>query len=138
MTGSLPGAVRAALLPLARAGRTVTYRDLAGLVPVPPPHGIHKLTEALEHLVREDHAAGRPLIAALAVSRVGETVPGRGIPGEGMPGRGFFQLLSELGRYEGPDRGPAAAAAHASELAAALAYWGAETQDSPEPQGAWG
>lgn len=116
--------VRAALIPLACAGRTVTYRELAALVPVPPPHGIHKLTLALEALVREDHAAGRPLIAALAVSRVGD----------GLPGPGFFQLLAELGRYSGADRGAGAAAAHEAELAAALAYWGGAKQDSPVPQ----
>lgn len=111
----LAAAVRAALLPLARAGRTVTYAELAALVPVPPPHGIHKLTLALEEAVRADHAAGRPLLAALAVSRAGA----------GIPGRGFFQLLAALGRYDGPDQGPPAAAAHGRELAAALAYWGA-------------
>ncbi len=114
-------AVRAALLPLAKAGQTVTYRDLAALVPVPPPHGIHKLTLALETLIREDHAAGRPLIAALAVSRAGA----------GIPGRGFFQLLAELGRYEGPDRGPAAAEAHGAALAAAIDYWGRTGRPSP-------
>ena len=116
----LSAAVRAALLPFARAGDTVAYRDLAPLVPVPPPHGIHKLTLALEALVREDHAAGRPLIAALAVSRVGDNVPGRG----------FFQLLAELGRYTGPDQGPAAARAHGAELSAALRYWGADSGGS--------
>ena len=106
--------MRAALLPLARARRTVTYRDLVALVPVAPPHRIHRLTLALEDLIRADHAAGRPLIAALAVSRAGG----------GIPGRGFFQLLADLGRYDGPDQGPPAAAAHARELEAALAYWG--------------
>ena len=112
MTIPLPAAVRAALLPLARAGRTVTYRDLTGLVPVPPPHGIHKLTEALEDLVREDHAAGRPLIAALAVSRVGESVPTfqaltdlhlaalLGHPGAGGPRSTstWLRLLAQMGR----------------------------------------
>ena len=78
---------------------------------MPPPHAIHKLTLALEDLVREDHAAGRPLLAAVAVSRTGN----------GIPGRGFFQLLSELGRYAGPDRGPVAEAAHAAELARVFA-----------------
>jgi hypothetical protein len=120
----LAAQVRAALVPLARAGRTITYRELAALVPVPPPHGIHKLTLALEALAREDHAAGRPLISALAVSRVAN----------GSPGPGFFQLLTELGRHGGPDRGEGAAAAHAFELAAALAYWGRAKQDLPEPQ----
>ncbi len=107
-------ALRAVLVSLARARRTIAYRDLAARVPVPPPHGIHKLTLALEDLVRDDHAAGRPLLAALAVSQTAA----------GIPGRGFFHLLAELDRYAGPDRGQAAAAAHAAELAQALAYWG--------------
>ena len=98
-------------------GRTITYRDLAVLVPIPPPHTIHKLTLALEDLVREDHAAGRPLLAALAVSRTGN----------GVPGRGFFQLLADLGRYAGPDQGPEAEAAHAAELARVFASCKAET-----------
>ena len=79
----------------------------------PGPHVIHRLTLLLEAMVREDHAAGRPPLAALAVSRV-----------TGTPGRGFFQLLTELGRYAGPDQGPEATAHHARELAAALEYWG--------------
>jgi hypothetical protein len=122
MSGDLAQAVRATLESLARSGQTVTYRDLAALVPVPPPHGIHKLTLALEDLVREDHAAGRPLIAALAISRVGD----------GIPGQGFFQLLAALGRYAGPERGAAAAEAHAAELRAALAFWGASSQAAVE------
>ena len=46
----------------------MTYRDLATLAEVPPPHRIHDLTLALEDLIREDHRAGRPLLAALAKS----------------------------------------------------------------------
>ena len=122
MDQGLAAAVRAALIPLARARRTVTYRELAARVPVPPPHGIHKLTLALEDLVRADHAADRPLLAALAVSR---TAPG-------IPGRGFFLLLAELGRYAGADRGGEAAAAHAAELARAFVYWGAGPDAAPE------
>src|SRR3546814_9562843 len=64
-------------------------------------------------MAREDHAAGRPLLAALAVSRTQ-----KGPDGGGIPGRGFFQLLTELGRYDGPDQGPEAAAQHARELQA--------------------
>ena len=85
-------------------GRCATYNELAGLCQVPPPHRIHKLTLALEGLVRADHEAGRPLRAALAVSRGPDRIPGRG----------FFQLLRELGRYSGPDRGPEAARHHAA------------------------
>ncbi len=114
MDPDLAAALRATLVSLARAHRTITYRELAARVPVPPPHGIHKLTLALEALMREDHHADRPLLAALAVS---QTAPG-------IPGRGFFHLLAELGRYAGPDRGQTAATAHAAELARSFAYWG--------------
>ena len=88
--------LRQVLDELAPEARTITYQELALRIAVPPPHRIHKLTLALEALVR----------AALAVSRAPDA----------LPGRGFFQLLAELGRYQGPDRGAAAAAAHAAEL----------------------
>lgn len=114
----LIAALRRELIACAAAGETVTYQDLAWRAAVPPPHAIHRLTALLEDLVREDHGAGRPLLAALAVSRAQ-----RNAQGEGVPGRGFFQLLRDLGRYAGPDRGPEAAAHHAAELRAALAYW---------------
>jgi hypothetical protein len=110
--------LRRALQDCARAGETVTYRDLAARVAFPGPHAIHRLTELLEDLIRQDHVAGRPLLAALAVSRAQN----------GVPGRGFFQLLTELGRYDGPDQGPAAAAQHARELSAAIAYWSRSAQ----------
>ncbi|MEM7169989.1 MAG: hypothetical protein AAF530_07450 [Pseudomonadota bacterium] len=97
----------------AHAGRPITYRDLAEAISMPPPHRIHNLTLALEDLMREDHAAQRPLLAALAVSR----------GAAGIPGRGFFQLLTELGRYEGPDQGPTAQSHYRRELAAAIDYW---------------
>lgn len=110
---TLKAQLRHALAASAAAGETVTYQDLARRAAVPGPHAIHRLTLLLEAMAREDHAAGRPLLAALAVSRV-----------TGIPGRGFFQLLSALGRYDGPDQGPEAAAHHAKELQAAVAYWG--------------
>ena len=114
--------LRQALLDCALAGERVTYNDLAQRVDVPGPHRIHRLTERLEVMIREDHAAGRPLLAALAVSRSQQDAQGNGIPG-----RGFFQLLAELGRYGGPDQGPAAADAHAEELNAAIDYWRRES-----------
>ena len=106
--------LRLTLRGFARDAKTVTYRELAALCQVPPPHTIHKTTLALEGLIRADHAAGVPLIAALAV--------GRG--GAGIPGPGFFQLLTALGRYQGPDRGPQAEMAHRIELTRALDFWG--------------
>ena len=116
----LEARLRHALLDIARARQVVTYRDLAALAQVPKPHSIYKLTLALEAMIRDDQAAGRPLLAALAVSR------GLG----SIPGRGFFRLLAELGRYTGPDRGPAAAAAHAGERDRAWGYWRGHDQAS--------
>ncbi len=106
MTEFLPR-LRDALAELAAERRTATYKDLAARVQVPPPHTIHKLTLALEDLLREDAAAGRPLLAALAVSR----------GPAGLPGRGFFLLAAELGLYDGREDGPEARAFHAAELA---------------------
>ena len=102
--------LRAELEGLARAGRTVTYAELAERSNFPPPHRIHRMTEMLETMMREDHAAGRPLLASLVVSRTGP-----------LPQRGYFALLSELSRYDGPDSGLEAAAAHQRELSAVLA-----------------
>ena len=98
--------VRAALVEAAAEGRTISYRDLAVRACIPPPYRIHRLTLALEGMLRADLSAGRPLVAALAVSR----------GPEGIPGRGFFDLCRDLGLYDGPDRGPAAVAFHASLL----------------------
>lgn len=118
MTAVLPftAAERAALerclRQAAAAGAPITYLALAERMAMAGPHRIHRLTLALEELVRADHAAGRPLLAALAVGR------------SGSPGRGFFQLLRDLGRYQGPDQGEAAAEAHRREFAAATAHWG--------------
>lgn len=102
--------VRVALEGLARARQTMTYKDLAELAGVPGPHRIHRLTEWLEILARADHDMGRPILASLAISRA------RG----GLPGRGFFMLMSELGRYDGPADGAQAAAHHAREVALVL------------------
>jgi hypothetical protein len=70
--------LRTCLLRLAAERRTATYHELADLAGVPPPHRIHSLTLLLEDLVREDHAAGRPLIAASAVSRAQNGISRRG------------------------------------------------------------
>ena len=112
---SLIAAVRAALLVLARDGRTATYQELVQLAAAPGPYRIHKVTLALEVLIREDHAAGRPLLAAFAVSKAGR----------GLPGRGFFELLRALGRDGGADDG----AVFRAELEAAKRFW-------PGPEGA--
>ena len=123
MTDDSHRTLRACLLGLAGERRTTTYNELATMAAVPPPHRIHSLTLLLEDLIREDHAAGRPLLAACAVSRAQN----------GIPGPGYFQLLRALGRYDGPDRGAAAAACHRAELEAAWDYWGSESTGAGRP-----
>jgi hypothetical protein len=91
---------------LGAEGGTATYAAVAERLAVPPPHRIHRLTDALEALVRADHVAGRPLRAAVVVSRARD----------GLPAPGFFHLCRELGRYFGPDDGPQAALFHQIEL----------------------
>ena len=50
------------------AGRRLptTYQELAKALALTPPHRIHQVTEALEHLMAEDAATERPFIAAIA------------------------------------------------------------------------
>lgn len=97
--------LRPLLEAVARRAATTTYLELAAAAGVRPPRAIHRVTEALETLMREDHAAGRPLLAAVVVSAR------RG----GTPAPGFFRLAAELGRYFGPEQGPQAALYHALE-----------------------
>ncbi len=108
--------VRSHLRVLASRRETITYRDLAKALELQPPNTIHRVTEALEVLIHEDHEDGAPLIAALVVSKV------RG----GVPAPGFFQLARSLGRYGGPDAGPEAEAHHAREIEGAWSYWRGE------------
>jgi len=105
----LPARVRARLERLGPGEVPVTYRDLAAALGLRPPHTIHRLALALEATMREDAAAGRPLIAALVVSKVGGD----------LPQTGFFDLAAELGRL--PADRDAAVDAYRREFAAAVA-----------------
>ncbi|TDB04257.1 hypothetical protein [Halomonas marinisediminis] len=65
----------------------ITYQQAAEALGLSPPRTIQRVALGLEALMREDVAAGRPLIAALVISRRGD-----------MPRQGFFELAVELGR----------------------------------------
>jgi hypothetical protein len=91
------------------------YRELAKALGLNPPHTIHQVTEALEHLMAEDAASDRPFIAALAISKA------RG----GLPAPGFFDCARRLGRFAGDEAGPDARAFHEREFDAAVAFWAA-------------
>lgn len=107
----LSATLRPILGDVARRGTTITYRDLAAAAEVPPPHTIHKTALALEELIRADHDAGQPILAAVCVGKTGRPRPG------------FFHVLRELGRYDGPDEGPDANAQHDAELAEVYAAY---------------
>ena len=79
--------LRKALLDQAKTGETLTYGALAERLGLKPPHTIHRLAEALERLMEEDAAAGRPLLAALCTSKARP----------GLPGPGFFLKAHALG-----------------------------------------
>ena len=78
-----------AVLSVQRAGMPcLTYQVLAKALGLSPPGTIQRIAAALEDTMREDVAAGRPMVAALVVSRT-----------NGLPQRGFFDLAVELGRF---------------------------------------
>ena len=106
-------ALRAILADVARAGATRTYQQVAVALALEPPQTIHRVALALESLMEEDAAAGRPLLAAVVVSRTRD----------GLPAPGFFARARALGRYDGPETGPGAAAFHAAELAAVHGHY---------------
>jgi hypothetical protein len=106
--------LREELLKHARGGVPITYKNLADRLDLAPPSTIHRVAEALEQLMDEDIAAGRPLLAALAVSKVGP----------GIPARGFFLKAERSGIFSGDPRGPEAFEFHARELQRAFCFFG--------------
>jgi hypothetical protein len=76
-----------------RDRRLLTYLEVADALAVPGPHRIHKTTRLLEMLLKQDVEAGRPIRAALAVSRAGR----------GRPAPGFFDRARRLGLPVGTD-----------------------------------
>lgn len=90
----------------------VTYRGLAQAFSLSPPGTIARVTQALEQLMVEDAAAGRPFIAAFVVSQ----------SGTGMPGAGFFEHAVALSRF--PAASELQKAAWEAEFARARAFYG--------------
>ena len=78
------------LAALAAAGQTTSYGALARDLGL----RMADLTQALEALMEEDAAQGRPFRAALCAARLGH----------GLPARGFFDKAVALGhRIDDPD-----------------------------------
>ncbi|MDO5758939.1 MAG: NifU family protein [Rhodobacterales bacterium] len=85
---SLPDRVRAYLEDLPAEDLPVTYGRLARGLGMYAPGSIRRITNALETTMREDFEADRPFVAARAV--------GRG--SDNLPGKGFFECARTLGR----------------------------------------
>jgi len=113
MFNPLMDRVRQALLDQIQTASLTTYKELADRLELEPPLTIHRITEALEQLIKEDVAAGRPLLAAICVSRS----PRR------LPARGFFDTAQALGVFSGDPEGADARAFHARELERALSFY---------------
>lgn len=80
--------LRALLTRRTPADPFITYQGLATALGLQPPGTIQRVAAVLEQTMREDVGAGRPMIAALVISRAGD-----------MPRRGFFDLAVALGRF---------------------------------------
>lgn len=105
--------MRELLIDQVQTGRTITYNQLALDLGLTPPQTIHRVTEALEILMAEDVAAGRPLLAALCISRLNH----------GLPARGFFAAAEMLGLFRGDPTGTEARAFYDQELQRALMFY---------------
>src|SRR5260370_7875691 len=70
--------VRAFLENVAKRQTPITYQELTKALHISPPHSIHRVTEALEHLMEEDAAADHPFIPALVISRARGALPAPG------------------------------------------------------------
>ncbi|MCA1773745.1 MAG: hypothetical protein LC677_14535 [Halomonas sp.] len=86
--------VRAFLTSAPRDALPITYQQLASALGLRPPRTIQRVAQALEQLMEEDVAAGRPMIAALVVSRRGDN----------LPAAGFFERAVALGRFPADTR----------------------------------
>ena len=73
----------------------------------------------------EDAAAGRPLLAAFAVSKARS----------GVPARGFFLKAQTLGLFSGDPEGREALEFHARELRRALRFYGCRVIPAPDRGG---
>ncbi|BCB70951.1 hypothetical protein HMEPL2_13020 [Vreelandella aquamarina] len=100
-TSPLAAPIRALLTQAPASALPMTYQQVANTLGLTPPRTIARVAQALEQLMEEDVAAGRPMIAALVISRRGED----------LPASGFFEKAVALGRF------PSAPAQHSARYA---------------------
>jgi len=85
---ALADRVRVLLTDKPSAELPMTYQQVAKALRLEPPRTIQRVARAIEQLMDEDVAAGRPMIAALVVSRRDD-----------LPAEGFFEHAVALGRF---------------------------------------
>ena len=107
-TSPLAAPIRALLTQAPASALPMTYQQVANTLGLTPPRTIARVAQALEQLMEEDVAAGRPMIAALVISRRGED----------LPASGFFVKNGALGRV--PSGPPQHSARYAEEREQAL------------------
>lgn len=104
--------VRALLTDKPSAELPMTYQQVAKALGLEPPRTIQRVAKATEQLMDEDVAAGRPMMAALVVSRRDD-----------LPAEGFFEHAVALGRFPAdPDQFKAV---YITERERALSFRGA-------------
>ena len=86
------------LMTMIKYKRQITYNQLATAAGLTGPHRIHRLTSWLEQTMTEDQKCGRPLRAAVVISKARD----------GLPAPGFFAFAEQLGiQLDKPDRAAA-------------------------------
>ncbi|MGM0825056.1 MAG: hypothetical protein ACQEUY_10075 [Pseudomonadota bacterium] len=85
---ALADQIRALLTDKPSAELPMTYQQVAKALGLEPPRTIQRVAQAIEQLMEEDVAAGRPMISALVVSRRDD-----------LPAEGFFEHAVALGRF---------------------------------------
>lgn len=117
----LLGALRQLLQQAALRQRTLGYLEVAEALKLHQAPRISRVAALLELLLRQDHAAGRPPVAAMVVGK------------NGVPRSGFFELLAELSGQPAPAEPGAALRLHRQLLAQLYAAAGPQAPGASGP-----
>jgi len=79
------------LITAAQYRGTVYYQEIARILSIDQPghHMAREVGQVLGEVSEDEHAAGRPMLSAVAIAS------------KGYPGEGFFNLARSLGKYSG-------------------------------------
>ncbi|MFQ3281117.1 MAG: hypothetical protein ACI9S6_001458 [Reinekea sp.] len=106
--------VRKSLKNLCVKRQLITYKDLVSALGIQPPQSIQQLVRLLESCQEDDAALQQPQIVSVVVQKTGLN----------YPRSGYFQKLTELGLYSGPDEGLESQMWHQNELEKVFAFYG--------------